>query len=269
MMLYTLYLYSMSMIVKLKKKIKIIITNFKNRWFLILNSKPPCKIFIFPWFSPKYSWSIHVSKLQFVFLLLTCLLLQGSHLRTQKSRGKISFPPLRSKVMCCGNQCSWHWILLLPPHEGKGTISHSFQAWDAPPWPRVRPSSPASPPAALPELSCAGDRQNPRYHWGTGAARVPKLPRLQSLHRPGAMALPPTPHPFVTVWSALKTMQLCTLNVSKRVCVETALPFFVIPKPLPTPTQGLRHKSFGGWVRGLKERNSYTRHSPFSLMPEA
>ena len=41
--------------------------------------------------------SIHVNKLLFVFLLLICLLLQGSQLRTQKGRGKLIFPLLQGR----------------------------------------------------------------------------------------------------------------------------------------------------------------------------
>ena len=52
------------------------------------------ELFIFPWVSPMYTWSIHVNKLVFLVCFYFNFSLQGSQPRAQ-SRGKIIFPPLQ------------------------------------------------------------------------------------------------------------------------------------------------------------------------------
>ena len=60
------------------------------RWYLILNSKPPCGV-------PHFSLSISHTYMRCasVFLFLICLSLQESQLRIQKDKKKMILPPLQ------------------------------------------------------------------------------------------------------------------------------------------------------------------------------
>lgn len=62
-------------------------------WYLIQHSKPPGELLIFPRVTPIYTRSMQGHKLLIGFLLLIHLLLQGSQLKTQESKGKIIFLP--------------------------------------------------------------------------------------------------------------------------------------------------------------------------------
>lgn len=63
---------------------------FSRRWYLSPHSEPPQRVAHFSWAPSMYTAGTHVNKLLLVFLLLICLLLQGSQPRTQKGRGIFS-----------------------------------------------------------------------------------------------------------------------------------------------------------------------------------
>lgn len=62
------------------------------RWYLFLILSSSFELLIFP-LSPMYISGIYTNKLLFAFLLLICLLLPGSQLRTWKDPGRIIFLP--------------------------------------------------------------------------------------------------------------------------------------------------------------------------------
>lgn len=67
------------------------------------SSEPLLLVTYFPWVSPVYTKGKHVNHLRFPFLLLICLLLQGSLPKTQKGRGNLLFPPYDVPMIhpCC------------------------------------------------------------------------------------------------------------------------------------------------------------------------